>query len=216
MSNDGSCAGAGMPPLPARTHLLPSNLLSCSTPCKVPPPAKTWNLEPRPKRGTWNLPRPKCGTWNLGPKPKRGTWNLSVQTWNLSVQTWNLEPRPRAKTWNLEPRPRAKTIGSTHDLAAGSRPFSERPIALLIDILPKQIDFYQNESEYGEKQRASPRGMLYGLYGVWCCIAVLPYSVVWDCMAVWRREAGVTMREGCMGQYRAVWYTVWRCCCMAR
>ena len=30
MSNDGSCAGAGMPPLPARTHLLPSNLLSCS------------------------------------------------------------------------------------------------------------------------------------------------------------------------------------------
>ena len=47
------------------------------------------------------------------------------------------------------------------------------------------------------------RGVLYGLYSVWCCIAVCTYSVVWDCMAVWRRGGGVTMRGACMERHTA-------------
>ena len=27
--------------------------------------------------------------------------------------------------------------------------------------------------------------MLYGLYGVWCCMAVCSYSVVWCCMSLY-------------------------------
>ena len=55
----------------------------------------------------------------------------------------------------------------------------------------------------------STRGVLYGLYSVWCCMAVLPYSAVWCCMAVWRREGSVTMRDGCMAPYSCM------VCCMA-
>ena len=40
--------------------------------------------------------------------------------------------------------------------------------------------------------------MLYGLYAVWCCIAVCSYSAVWCCMAVWRQERGGTGRVRCM------------------
>ena len=45
--------------------------------------------------------------------------------------------------------------------------------------------------------------MLYGLYAVWCCIAVCSYSAVWRCMAVWRRGEGVTMRDTCMERHTA-------------
>ena len=42
---------------------------------------------------------------------------------------------------------------------------------------------------------------MYGVYAVWCCIAVCSYSAVWRCMAVWRRGGGVTRRVRCMEQY---------------
>ena len=46
------------------------------------------------------------------------------------------------------------------------------------------------------------RGVVpYGVYAVWCCIAVCSYSAVWRYMAVWRRGEGVTMRDTCMEQY---------------
>ena len=52
--------------------------------------------------------------------------------------------------------------------------------------------------------------MLYGLYAVWCCIAVCSYSAVWRCMAVWRRGGGVTRRVRCMERHTAKYSEIQR------
>ena len=51
--------------------------------------------------------------------------------------------------------------------------------------------------------------MLYGLYAVWCCMAVCSYSAVWRCMALYGCMApGGRRDEACLlyGAIQLYWF----------